>query len=124
MASLEAGKSKTTLGEQFSEYTTKKGEIAGMDEIFFINNCYMIFYLCFADRFPFAPNQDVILPDWEVYIRDTANEIIKEQTPQKLFAVRERVYELLSHLVPPQLLFEVSKSLHFQYFPCFTCIHV
>ncbi|XP_022659718.1 replication factor C subunit 3-like isoform X1 [Varroa jacobsoni] len=57
-------------------------------------------------QFPFAPNQDVILPDWEVYIRDTANEIIKEQSPQKLFAVRERIYELLSHLVPPQLLFE------------------
>lgn len=61
---------------------------------------------CRVKQYPFSPDQAVILPDWEIYIRDTANEIIKEQTPQKLFDVRQRLYELLSHLVPAQLIFE------------------
>ncbi|OQR79058.1 replication factor C subunit 3-like [Tropilaelaps mercedesae] len=91
------------------ENLTLPGELANRIAVESFGNLRKAILMLEAMRvkqYPFSPNQDVVLPDWEIYIRDTANEIIKEQSPQKLFAVRERIYELLSHLVPPQLLFE------------------
>jgi len=38
--------------------------------------------------------------DWELYIRQIATEITKEQTPQRLGATREKLYELLVSCIP------------------------
>ena len=48
------------------------------------------------------------MPDWEVYLRDTAAKIVEEQSPKRLLEVRERIYELLTHCIPSEAIFKVS----------------
>ena len=43
--------------------------------------------------------------DWEVYLKKTAAEALQEQTPRKLLEVRQRIYELLTHCIPPDAIF-------------------
>lgn len=57
-----------------------------------------------VQQYPFAPNQDVQLPDWEVYIKGIASDILDNQSPQRLFAVRASLYELLVNCIPPHLI--------------------
>jgi replication factor C subunit 3/5 len=45
-------------------------------------------------------NQPVQKTDWELYIAQLAQEITKEQSPQKLGAAREKLYELLVNCIP------------------------
>uniref|UniRef100_A0A5S6QVB0 Replication factor C subunit 3 n=1 Tax=Trichuris muris TaxID=70415 RepID=A0A5S6QVB0_TRIMR len=49
-------------------------------------------------------------PDWELFIKETANVILLEQNPQVLMEVRGRLYELLAHCIPPSL---ILKKLYF-----------
>ena len=44
------------------------------------------------------------ISDWEMYVHETARLILGEQTPQRLLDVRNRFYELLTHLIPPELI--------------------
>ncbi|KAJ8882784.1 hypothetical protein PR048_014598 [Dryococelus australis] len=59
-----------------------------------------------VQQYPFTPDQSVPSQDWLTYLRETANMIVKEQSPQMLFQVRERLYELLTRGVPPGLIFK------------------
>ena len=61
---------------------------------------------------------DQLLPttDWELYIHQLAIDITKEQSPQKLMAAREKIYELLVNCIPPstilkRLVSELLKNL-------------
>lgn len=49
-----------------------------------------------------AIGEDQLLPtaDWELYIRQLANDVTKEQSPQTLMAAREKLYELLVNCIP------------------------
>jgi replication factor C subunit 3/5 len=47
------------------------------------------------------------LPDWEEFIVLLAKEIAEEQSPRRLLAVRAKLYELLSHCIPPEVIFKV-----------------
>lgn len=38
--------------------------------------------------------------DWELYITQLAMDLTKEQSPQRLMAAREKLYELLVHCIP------------------------
>jgi replication factor C subunit 3/5 len=54
--------------------------------------------------------------DWEIYIRQLASDITKEQSPQTLMAAREKLYELLVNCIPAttilkNLVGELSKNL-------------
>lgn len=42
--------------------------------------------------------------DWEQYIRQLAGEIVKEQSPKRLMAAREKLYELLINCIPAQVI--------------------
>ena len=42
--------------------------------------------------------------DWELYISQLAIEILKEQSPQKLLAAREKLYELLINCIPADVI--------------------
>ena len=44
---------------------------------------------------------EVAKPDWETYCGKVADLILAEQTPSRLLEVRGKVYELLSHCIPP-----------------------
>ncbi|KZZ87887.1 activator 1 38 kDa subunit [Ascosphaera apis ARSEF 7405] len=48
-----------------------------------------------TDRTPIPP------PDWEALIEVIANEIIEERSPQRIMHVRARLYDLLTHCIPP-----------------------
>ncbi|XP_037936414.1 replication factor C subunit 3 [Teleopsis dalmanni] len=61
---------------------------------------------CKVQQYPFTSNQDIIELDWQLFLRETANQIIQEQTPAKLEKIRERLYELLAQGVPPDIIFK------------------
>lgn len=61
---------------------------------------------CKVERYPFAADQNISEPDWQTFIRTTAGMMIAEQTPKKLLDVRNRLYELLTHLIPCDLIFK------------------
>ncbi|XP_070607802.1 replication factor C subunit 3 [Erythrolamprus reginae] len=59
---------------------------------------------CRVQQLPFTPDQDISEADWEMYLRETANAIVSQQTPQRLFEVRGRLYELLTHCIPADII--------------------
>lgn len=61
---------------------------------------------CKVQKYPFTKTQDVPVIDWQKYLKETANQILLEQTPQKLEQVRDRLYELLSQGVPADIIFK------------------
>lgn len=48
------------------------------------------------------------VPEWEIYIQETARLILQKQSSDMLLKVRERLYELLSRCIPPTVIFKVS----------------
>lgn len=58
-------------------------------------------------RYPFVEDQAIAEPDWQIYLRDTAKMILSEQSPKKLMEIRTRLYELLVHGIPTDLIFKV-----------------
>ncbi|XP_073686190.1 replication factor C subunit 3 [Garra rufa] len=59
---------------------------------------------CRVQQYPFSSDQDIPETDWEVYLRETANAIVSQQSPQRLLEVRARLYELLTHCIPPDVI--------------------
>ncbi|KAF5341752.1 hypothetical protein D9611_001819 [Ephemerocybe angulata] len=43
-------------------------------------------------------------PDWEIYCHKVADMIIAEQSPAQVMLVRTKLYELLSHCIPPTVI--------------------
>ncbi|TFK27532.1 P-loop containing nucleoside triphosphate hydrolase protein [Coprinopsis marcescibilis] len=43
-------------------------------------------------------------PDWEVYCHKVADLIVSEQSPAQVMVVRAKLYELLSHCIPPTVI--------------------
>ena len=61
-------------------------------------------------------DQPVQKTDWELYIAQLAQDISKEQSPQKLMAAREKLYELLVNCIPAEVILktlvkELSRNL-------------
>ncbi|KAI4260161.1 MAG: hypothetical protein LQ352_000426 [Teloschistes flavicans] len=48
-----------------------------------------------SDKTPIPP------PDWEALIAQVADEIMAEHTPARILQVRAKLYDLLSHCIPP-----------------------
>lgn len=61
---------------------------------------------CKVQQYPFTAQQDIVELDWQVFLRETANQIITEQSPAKLEKIRDRLYELLAQGVPPDVIFQ------------------
>lgn len=59
---------------------------------------------CWVQQYPFSSKQKVTEPDWEIHLRETANLIVSEQSPQRLLEVRQRIYELLTRCIPPEMI--------------------
>lgn len=60
---------------------------------------------CKVQQYPFKNDQNVMDLDWEVFLKDTAQQIVQEQSPKRLQEVRGRLYELLTHCIPPDVIF-------------------
>lgn len=50
-------------------------------------------------------------PDWETFCYKVGDMIIQEQTPQRVMEVRAKLYELLTHCIPPTIILKVKSSL-------------
>lgn len=61
---------------------------------------------CKVQQYPFTANQQISELDWQVFLRDTAKAILSEQSAAKLEKIRERLYELLSQGIPPDMIFK------------------
>ncbi|KAL1883663.1 Replication factor C (RF-C) subunit [Paecilomyces lecythidis] len=61
-----------------------------------------------TDKTPIPP------PDWEALVSLTADEIMAERSPARLLQVRARLYDLLTHCIPPTT---VLKTLTFKLIP-------
>ncbi|KAJ9074192.1 Subunit of heteropentameric Replication factor C (RF-C) [Entomophthora muscae] len=64
-----------------------------------------------------SPSTAVPIPEWEIYIKETARFIVRNPSPQSLLEVRTRLYELLAKCIPPptlirMLALEISKSVN------------
>ena len=60
---------------------------------------------CKVAQYPFTADQSIIDLDWEVFLKATAQCIVAEQTPKQLQEIRSRLYELLTHCIPPDVIF-------------------
>ena len=69
---------------------------------------FNFFFTTFPHRYPFTPKQDIVEPDWEIYLRETGQKMVSEQSPKQLLEVRARIYELLSHCIAPEIIIKVK----------------
>jgi replication factor C subunit 3/5 len=53
-------------------------------------------------------------PDWEALIGQVAKEIIEEHSPARILQVRAKLYDLLTHCIPPTT---ILKTLTFKLIP-------
>ena len=58
---------------------------------------------CKVAQYPFSASQPTQDLDWELYLKETANQIVQEQSPRKLSEIRSRLYELITHCIPPEV---------------------
>ncbi|PRQ45842.1 putative DNA polymerase III, clamp loader complex, gamma/delta/delta subunit [Rosa chinensis] len=71
---------------------------------------------CHVQQYPFTSNQIIPSMDWEEYVSEIVSDIMKEQSPKRLYLVRQKLYELLVNCIPPEiilkrLLYELLKKL-------------
>lgn len=81
-----------------------------------LRRAILAFETCKVQQYPFTSNQAIPPLDWEQYVSEIASDIIKEQSPKRLFLVRGKLYELLINCIPPviilkKLLSELLKKL-------------
>ncbi|KAM9979010.1 hypothetical protein ACTFIZ_000337 [Dictyostelium cf. discoideum] len=58
-----------------------------------------------AKQYPFQSTELPLL-DWENYISQIVKDCFEEQSPARLSIVRGKLYELLGHCIPPELIFK------------------
>lgn len=46
-------------------------------------------------------------PDWEALIEQIASEIVAEHSPARILQVRAKLYDLLTHCIPPTTILKV-----------------
>uniref|UniRef100_A0A336LP83 Replication factor C subunit 3 n=1 Tax=Culicoides sonorensis TaxID=179676 RepID=A0A336LP83_CULSO len=61
---------------------------------------------CKVQQYPFTNSQTIPDLDWQVYLNETAIQILHEQSPEKLAQIRERLYELIAQGVPCDIIFK------------------
>ncbi|KAK0601292.1 hypothetical protein LWI29_022863 [Acer saccharum] len=81
-----------------------------------LRRAILSFETCRVQQYPFTSNQAIPPMDWEEYVSEIASDIMKEQSPKRLFQVRGKLYELLTNCIPPEivlkrLLYELLKRL-------------
>lgn len=52
------------------------------------------------------PNAPIPIPEWELYIQETARLILQKQNNEMVAKARERLYEVIARLIPPNVVFK------------------
>ncbi|OWM73175.1 hypothetical protein CDL15_Pgr001289 [Punica granatum] len=81
-----------------------------------LRRAILSFETCRVQQYPFTTNQAIPPMDWEEYVSEIVSDIMKEQSPKRLFQVRGKIYELLTNCIPPEiilkrLLYELLRKL-------------
>jgi len=71
-----------------------------------LRRALLMLQTCATQKSPLTKDQLISEPDWEVYLRDTARMIGEQQTPQRILEARERLYELVAHCIPAEVIFK------------------
>ncbi len=61
----------------------------------------------YVAHYPFTNDQEIVEPDWELFLKETARMIVQNQSVERIMAVRDRLYELLCHCIPADIIFKV-----------------
>ncbi|KAJ8506616.1 hypothetical protein OPV22_007502 [Ensete ventricosum] len=69
-----------------------------------LRRAILSFETCRVQQYPFTINQALPPLDWEQYVSEIASDIMKEQSPKRLFSVRGKIYELLVNCIPPEII--------------------
>ena len=64
----------------------------------------------YVARYPFTNDQEINEPDWELFLRETARLISQQQSVERVMVIRDRLYELLCHCIPADVIFKVIFS--------------
>lgn len=83
-----------------SELAKKISESSGRN----MRRALLMCEACKVQQYPFSADQEVVEPDWKLYLQETAALMVQQQSPQRLLEVRERLYELLTHCIPPDII--------------------
>ncbi len=70
-----------------------------------LRKAILVMEACRVQQKNFSTDQAIMDLDWELYLKETARCILTEQTPRRLMEVRGRLYELLTHCIPPDVIF-------------------
>ncbi|KAI0511322.1 hypothetical protein KFK09_011951 [Dendrobium nobile] len=69
-----------------------------------LRRAILAFETCRVQQYPFTVNQAIPPLDWEQYVSEICSDIMKEQSPKRLFQVRGKIYELLVNCIPPEII--------------------
>lgn len=83
-----------------------------------LNLKFILLVTFLNSRYPFTPKQDIVEPDWEIFLRETGQKMVSEQSPKALLEVRSRIYELLSHCIAPEIIIKVILIRHILVVAC------
>ena len=64
----------------------------------------------YVARYPFTVDQEINEPDWELFLRETARLVSQQQSVERVIMIRDRLYELLCHCIPAEIIFKVVFS--------------
>ncbi|KAL1954055.1 hypothetical protein VTO42DRAFT_1789 [Malbranchea cinnamomea] len=66
-----------------------------------LRKALLIFEAVYAQNEKVTEDTPIPPPDWEALISVMADEIMAERSPARILQVRERLYDLLTHCIPP-----------------------
>ncbi|KAI4386622.1 hypothetical protein MLD38_004540 [Melastoma candidum] len=69
-----------------------------------LRRAVLSFETCRVQQYPFSSNQAIPSMDWEEYVSEIVSDIMKEQSPKRLFQVRGKLYELLINCIPAEII--------------------
>jgi replication factor C subunit 3/5 len=72
-----------------------------------LRRALLMFEAAKIQKYPFVSGQQVVNTDWEAFIGDIAGIMVDEQSPSRLLVVRGKLYELISHCIPPDVVLKV-----------------
>ncbi|KAJ2167807.1 hypothetical protein GGH15_001869 [Coemansia sp. RSA 562] len=72
-----------------------------------LHRALLMLEAAYVQQYPFTDAQETVLPEWELYTRDIAAAVLREQTPAQLLAARKQLYEVLGHCIPPAVVLKV-----------------
>lgn len=61
---------------------------------------------CKVEQYPFTESQKILEPDWQLFIKGVATMMVSEQSPKKLLEIRNKLYELMTHAIPYDVIFK------------------